>query len=140
MSGKLDLASLPPEIRQKVEAGLAKLSPDVRRQWEAQGSPMLDRLVTRLAGKLATNRAPPALPAALSERIPGAIATAAALRPGGGTVSSARDLPPSPPSVIQRTPPRGHYNDTVAPGDRPGGLQRVLLGLVVAGVIFWLLR
>lgn len=136
MSGKLDVASLPPELRRKVEAGLAKLSPEMRRQWETQGSPMLDRLVARLAGSLAT---PPA-PGSLAQRIKVAAQSAAEPRSGGGPALSAREAAGSAPTPVQRTPPRGHYNETIAPGDRPGGLQRVLLGLVLAGVVVWLLR
>ena len=62
MSAKLDLSSLPPEVRQKVEAGLARLSPETRRKWEEQGSPLLARLVSGLAG--ATAIVPPAAAAA----------------------------------------------------------------------------
>ncbi|MBW8367732.1 MAG: hypothetical protein K0M70_07740, partial [Arenimonas sp.] len=60
--------------------------------------------------------------------------------PGGGRGPSAGERTASTPPPIQRTPPRGHYNDTIAPGDRPGGLQKVLLALVVVGVFVWLLR
>ncbi|MBW8367644.1 MAG: hypothetical protein K0M70_07295, partial [Arenimonas sp.] len=101
MNKKLDLASLPPEIRQKVEAGLAKLSPEVRRQWEAQGSPMLDRLVARLAGKLP---APPA-PGSLFQRIQATAEAAAQARPGGRPRPPRRPPPRPPPPPPPNPPP-----------------------------------
>jgi hypothetical protein len=136
MSGKLDLSSLPPEIRQKVEAGLAKLPPEARRQWEAQGSPLLAKLVSGLAGVQATARQPPPVPR--TQRTPGYQPPAA--QPGRtatANVSPPREAP-SPAWLIRRTPPWGHYNDTIAPGDRPGFVQRVLLGAAIAGVVAWL--
>ncbi|MCX7033303.1 MAG: hypothetical protein NT046_04950 [Arenimonas sp.] len=136
MSGKLDLSSLPPEIRQKVEAGLAKLPPETRLQWETQGSPLLAKLVSGLAAKTASSRQPPPLPD--TARTPGFQRPAA--QPGrtaSANVSPPREAP-SPAWHIQRTPPWGHYNDTIAPGDRPGLLQRILLAAAIAGVAAWL--
>lgn len=114
MSTKPDLSKLSPEVRRKVEAGLAKLSPEMRRHWEAQGSPLLTKLVSGLAGAQESLRAPPPLP---------------------GTPPA-----PMPPAqaLARRTPPHGHYNDTIAPGDRPGLVQRLLLGAAIAGVAAWL--
>lgn len=137
MSAKLDLSSLPPEVRQKVEEGLARLSPETRRKWEEQGSPLLARLVSGLAGATATARQPPPVPG--QSQAP-ASAWRAPDRPGrtaGENVSPPRDAPAAQ-TLIRRTPPRGHYNDTIAPGDRPGLLQKVLLGAAVAGALAWL--
>ncbi len=137
MSAKLDLSSLPPEVRQKVEAGLAKLSPETRRQWEEQGSPLLAKLVAGLAGAQASSRQPPPVPR--PGRTPGYQRPAEqAGRTATANISPPREALPPPVSLIQRTPPWGHYNDTIAPGDRPGLLQRVLLGAAVAGVVSWL--
>jgi len=137
MTGKIDLSSLPPEIRRKVEAVLAKLPPEVRRQWEAQGSPMLAKLVSGLAGKATSVRGPPPLPGAGARPKPQR-ATAQAGRTATADVSPPRDAPARAQALIGRTPPRGHYNETIAPGDRPGLLQRLLLGAAIAGVVAWL--
>lgn len=137
MSARLDLSSLPPEVRQKVEAGLAKLPPETRRQWEAQGSPLLAKLVAGLAGSQASSRQPPPVPR--PGRTPGYQRPAEqAARTPTAHASPPRDPLPPPVSLIQRTPPWGHYNDTIAPGDRPGLLQKVLLGAVVAGGVAWI--
>ena len=175
MSAKLDLSNLPPEVREKVEAGLAKLSPEVRRKWEEQGSPLLARLVSGLAEQLEeayrqgdrcageaalTLRLRPLRPGA-ARLVSGLAGTSGLSRqpppvPGGRNESPASawrtpDRPgrtasenvspprsaPSAQTLIRRTPPRGHYNDTIAPGDRPGFLQKVLLAAAVAGVLSW---
>lgn len=47
----IDLASLPPAIRQQVEAGLAKLPPEARKQLLEQGSPMLEKAIARAKAK-----------------------------------------------------------------------------------------
>lgn len=114
MSAKLDLSSLPPEVRRKVEAGLAKLPPGARRQWEEKGSPMLAKLVSELAGTPEPPHQPPA--------------------------PVAPKFPPPAQTLMRRTPPHGHYNDTIAPGDRPGFVQRVLLAAAIAGAVAWLFR
>ena len=102
----LDLSKLPPEIRRKVEAGLARLPPEVRKQWEEQGSPLLAKLVSNAMAKAGGAKPPP---------LPNAKAPAPPKRPGG------MDLPDHPPHhTSPRSTPRGHYNDTVRPGDGPG--------------------
>jgi hypothetical protein len=138
MSAKLDLSSLPPEVREKVEAGLAKLSPETRRKWEEQGSPLLAKLVSGLSGKPVFSRQPPPLPEA--RKVSPASAWRAPDRPG--RTASENVSPPRGAStaqaLIRRRPPQGHYNDTIAPGDRPGFVQKVLLGAAVAGAVSWL--
>jgi len=47
----IDLDSLPPVVRQQVEAGLAKLSPEARKQLLEEGSPMLERAIARAKAK-----------------------------------------------------------------------------------------
>jgi hypothetical protein len=136
MSAKLDLSNLPPEVREKVEAGLAKLSPETRRKWEEQGSPLLAKLVSGLAGTPAFSRQPPPLPDARKV----VAAWRAPDRPGrtaSENVSAPREAPTAH-TLIRRTPPHGHYNDTIAPGDSPGFVQKVLLAAAVAGVVAWL--
>lgn len=137
MSAKLDLSSLPPDVREKVEAGLAKLSPQARRHWEARGSPLLAKLVSQMAGNTTPSPSPPPVPA--SNRTPASQRpTAQAERTATANVSPPREALPPDQTHIQRTPPQGHYNDTIAPGDSPGLLQRLLLGAAIAGVAAWL--
>ena len=134
MSSRIDLSQLPPEIRRKVEAGLATLSPEARRKWEEKGSPLLARLLAGLAGQPVASSEPPPAPGPAS---PFQRPAEQAGRTAGANVSPARVAAPSV-GVIRRTPPHGHYNDTIAPGDRPGLVQRLLLGLVVVGFGLWL--
>ncbi len=97
----LDLSKLPPEIRRKVEAGLARLSPEMRQHWEQQGSPLLAKLVANATAK-AGGAGPPPLPNA----------------PKPSRPSSGMDLPAhAPHHVNPRSAPQGHYNDTIRPGD-----------------------
>ncbi len=94
----VDLSSLPPEIRRKVEAGLAKLSPEMRRQFEQQGSPLLAKLVANVAAKAHGAKPPPI--------------------PNQPARSRGMDLPEhAPHHVNPRSTPYGHYNDTIRPGD-----------------------
>lgn len=118
----LDLSSLPPEVRQKVEAGLARLSPEARKQWLEKGSPLLDRLV---AGVQATGAQPPQLPPRISVKFTGP-------RPKGSDSTST-------PAIARRLPPSGHYNDTIRPGDRPGITRWVLMCLALFGLLayYW---
>ncbi len=137
MSGKMDLSSLPPEVRRRVEAGLAKLPPEARRQWEEQGSPLLAKLVSGLAGNAAAPRSPPPVPKATSAPgSPGRPAESAA-RTTTGNVSPPRAPESGGSSLIRRNPPQGHYNDTIAPGDSPSFLRWLLIGAVVAGAGAW---
>jgi hypothetical protein len=118
----LDLSSLPPEVRQKVEAGLARLSPEARKQWLEKGSPLLDRLV---AGVQATGAQPPKLPPRISVKVTGPRATGSDGHPAA--------------AIARRLPPRGHYNDTIRPGDRPGITRWVLTVLGLFGLLayYW---
>jgi hypothetical protein len=117
----IDLSGLPPEIRRKVEAGLARLSPEMRQHWEQQGSPLLAKLVANAGGKLPRTTPPP---------IPKA---AAAPRTTGGM-----DLPAHPPHHVNpRSAPRGHYNDTIRPGDGQSLRWLPLIILVSVGLAVW---
>jgi hypothetical protein len=139
MSGKLDLSGLPPEVRAKVELGLSKLSPEVRRQWEEKGSDMLARLVSGLAATPA-GRKPPPLPKALARAVTLVRTDDRPARTATENVSPPRDHAPGPAQVIRRSAPHGHYNDTIAPGDSPTLLRRVLMGLAIAGGFAWWLQ
>ena len=50
----IDLSSLPPSVRQQVEAGLAKLPPEMRRQLLEKGSPLLDKAIARAKAQATT--------------------------------------------------------------------------------------
>jgi len=131
----LDLSNLPPEIRRKVEIGLAKLSPDMRRQWEQQGSPLLAKLVSGLAASASGKSQPPPVPGKSGHNgwsKPTSVAGPA--KPGG------MDLPVhAPHHTNPRSKPHGHYNDTIRPGDRRG-LASWSAWIFVAAVVIALLE
>lgn len=107
----IDLSGLPPEIRRKVEVGLAKLSPEMRKQWEQQGSPLLAKLVSGLATSARGHTKPPPIPGL--PQVPGWKQPASAST--GSHVPSHTHIPAT---VVTRSKPHGHYNDTIRPGDR----------------------
>lgn len=121
----LDLSDLPPEVRRKVEYGLAKLSPEVRKQWLEKGSPLLERLV---AGASVAAGKPPPLPT----KIGAARDAANTARAAAGEVASA-------PVRNHRSAPHGHYNDTIRPGDRLATTRWLLAGLALLMLlaVFW---
>lgn len=127
----MDLSSLPPEIRRKVEIGLAKMSPEMRRQWEQQGSP----LVAKLVAGLANSSGPPPVPKKSGNRSASSSGHAQTpSRPGG------MDLPVhAPHHVNPRSAPRGHYNDTIRPGDGVG-MRWFPITVAIALALAWLLR
>lgn len=127
----IDLSNLPPEVRRKVEAGLAKMSPELRRQWEQQGSPLLAKLVAGLAN----SAGPPPLPKKGERNHASSTGhSQTASRPGG------MDLPAHPPHHVNpRSAPRGHYNDTIRPGDG-AGMRWFPITVAVALALAWLLR
>ena len=45
-----DLSSLPPEMRRAVEQQLAKLPPQAREKLLREGSPLLEKMLTKLVG------------------------------------------------------------------------------------------
>jgi hypothetical protein len=109
----VDLSDLPPEIRRKVEIGLAKLSPEMRKQLEQQGAPMLAKLVSRMAAS-AQGKGPPPIPQASGWSKPKSAANQNKTSSPGGM-----DLPAHAPHHLNpRSKPHGHYNDTIRPGDR----------------------
>lgn len=111
----IDLSGLPPEVRRKVEIGLAKLSPEMRQQWEQQGSPMLAKLVSGLAASAQGHSGPPPIPKKGTRSAPAPKPATTTTRPGG------MDLPVHAPHHLNpRSIPRGHYNDTIRPGDGRG--------------------
>ena len=121
----IDLSGLPPEVRRKVEAGLAKLSPEMRKQWEQQGSPMLAKLVSGLATTTRGKMAPPPLPSL--PKVPGWKQPT--------SISAGSHVPShthTPATLITRSTPRGHFNDTIRPGDRRGLASWSAWVLVVA--------
>ena len=131
----VDLSGLPPEVRRKVEIGLAKLSPEMRQQWEQQGSPLLAKLVSGLAASASGKSQPPPVPKRAGERDRSTSShSATPPRPGG------MDLPPhAPHHTNPRSTPRGHYNDTIRPGDGRG-FGSWPVWVFVAGVIIAILE
>lgn len=116
----LDLSSLPPEIRRKVEAGLAKLTPEMRQHLQTQGSPILAKMIANAGGR--PNKGPPPLPTAT------------------GTASQVMDrVTPvhAPHHLNPRSKPHGHYNDTVRPGDS-SSLRWFPAAVVIALVLLFL--
>ncbi|WP_146908558.1 hypothetical protein [Arenimonas daejeonensis] len=127
----LDLSNLPPDIRRKVEAGLAKLSPEMRQHWERQGSPLLAKLVSGVAAN-ARGKTPPPLPD--MPKLPSLPKLLSGSKPGG------MDLPEhAPHHTNPRSKPHGHYNDTIRPGDRRG-LGSWSAWVFVAAVVFAILK
>lgn len=129
----IDLSGLPPEIRRKVEVGLAKLSPEMRQHWEQQGSPLLAKLVSGVAAN-ARGKAPPPLP-----NRPQMPDLPSLPKLFSGAKSDGMDLPEhAPHHTNPRSKPRGHYNDTIRPGDRRGLASWsawVLVAAVVAAIL-----
>lgn len=131
----IDLSGLPPEVRRKVEIGLAKLSPEMRRQWEQQGSPMLAKLVSGLAASAQGHSGPPPIPKATGRSRPAASGPKPSTSTPGGM-----DLPAhAPHHTNPRSIPRGHYNDTIRPGDGRG-LGTWSLWVFVAAVVIAILE
>lgn len=112
---RIDLSSLPPTIRARVEQALARLPAEQRQLFEEQGSPLLQKLVARMSQTAGNHAAPPPLPTREA------------------VTTAAKHI------VATRIAPKGHYNQTIQPGDRGQGLVRlVVLALVIAVAwTFW---
>ena len=115
-----DLSSLPPEMRRAVEQQLAKLPPQAREKLLREGSPLLEKMLTKLVGT-----DPPPLPANAA--------------PAAQHVATAREHAAEARRLVTRIAPKGHYNATVRPGDSIGG-GRLLMWVLAAAVLiatFW---
>lgn len=104
----IDLSSLPPAIRQQIEAGLAKLPPEARKELLEKGSPMLEKAIARAKAKSA------------------AVHSNAS---AGGAHSG--------PHTVHAREYRGHYNGTVRAGDRLDIRGWMVGAAVVIGVAWW---
>lgn len=108
----IDLSSLPPAIRQQIEAGLAKLPPEARRELLEKGSPMLEKAIARAKAKTATAQA--------------------AMVHGSGAHSG--------PHTVAAREYRGHYNGTIRPGDRLDIRGWMVGAALVIGVVWWWMK
>ena len=110
-----DLSGLPPEIRQKVEQQLAKMSPEMRQHFLANGLPQL-----------------------LQRMLPKAQAAADKLRQHAPAIRSAAenaaDTAREAARQLERMRPHGHFNATIRPGDHPGA-GRWLVWLVFVALV-----
>jgi hypothetical protein len=130
MSRPLDLSSLPPDLRRAVEQQLAKLPPQAREKLLREGSPMLDRILQKVQGAV-----PPPLPKVGA----GQHVTTAVRQTVAESVEHAKQAASAAAHQVARMAPRGHFNATIRPGDKPGG-GRLLLVLLVAALLaaaFW---
>ena len=122
-----DLSSLPPEMRRAVEQQLAKLPPQAREKLLREGSPLLEKMLTKLVGT-----DPPPLPANAARQ-------ARQARQAAQHVATAREHAAEARRLVTRIAPKGHYNATVRPGDSIGG-GRLLMWVLAAAVLiatFW---
>ena len=123
-----DLSSLPPEMRRAVGQQLAKLPPQAREKLLREGSPLLEKMLTKLVGT-----DPPPLPANAARQARQAAGHAAQ------HVATAREHAAEARRLVTRIAPKGHYNATVRPGDSIGG-GRLLMWVLAAAVLiatFW---
>ena len=131
-SQKIDLSSLPPEIRQRVEAAMARLTPEQRKQWEQTGSRMLGKLIASLGGQ--GGSAPPPLPHQATAPRPGSPAPRPTATGGQERIAAGSQV------IAPRSAPQGHYNDTIQPGDRGGRAWWISLVLLLAAAGVYALR
>lgn len=116
MTSRPDLSALPEELRRKFEVQLQRLPAGLR-----------DNLHAQLA------RVPPEQLAHFVERSSPLLDKALA------KVEQVQAGMSSRPSARMELPSKGHYNQTVQPGDRPGLVGKVLLALAVILVFAYLL-
>jgi hypothetical protein len=118
----IDLSSLPPEVRRLVEQQLAKLPPQAREKLLREGSPIVEKMLAKLQAG-----GPPPMPGKASVRQGTAAARDAAAH-AGTAAAHAKDVL----RQAARLAPRGHYNETIRPGDNLGGGRWLLVVLVAA--------
>lgn len=114
----LDLSALPAEIRSRVEQAMQRLPPEQRMQLMQAGSPLLAKLLERAqsgAGQRTAAGGPPPVPR---------------------TSAPSGMAPPvhAPHHLNPRSAPRGHFNDTIRPGDGQG-MRWLPLAVVVAVLV-----
>ena len=130
MSNAIDLSTLPPELRHKVEQQLAKLPPGAREKLLREGGPMVRKLIGKLQE---AGGGPPPLPGAGQHGTSHYPPTAAA------TASAVREKATEAARQVARLLPKGHFNETIRPGDRPGSGRWLLIVLMTSVLIaaFW---
>lgn len=108
----IDLSALPPSVRQQVEAGLAKLPPEMRQKLLQEGSPLLTKAIERAKAR----------------------ATPVATSPAAATSS----LTPKSPATAAVTSSNGQYSRTVMPGDRMGLNGWLIVIVALTALAYWL--
>ena len=116
ISPRLDLSQLPDLLRDKLEAQMARLPDEARHRLQAQ----LSKLPPDQLARFVERGAP------MLDRL---LASADQAR---AAVSQQRE-------VRVDLKPAGHFNRTVQAGDRPGLVSKILLGLALVLVLFYLL-
>ena len=107
----IDLSALPLSVRQQVEAGLAKLPPEMRQKLLEEGSPLLTKAIER--------------------------ATARAATVSKSTIATTAASEASSPAMAA-TSANGQYSRTVMPGDRLGLSGWLVVIVAVALLAYWL--
>lgn len=125
----IDLSSLPPDVRRLVEQQLAKLPPQAREKLLREGSPIIEKMLA----KLQSGGGPPPLPAAVARAAQRVTST------GAHTASHSGPHVVRGPEKAPRATPRGHYNDTIRPGDGGGSGRWMALVLIAAVLVafYW---
>ncbi|KFN50769.1 hypothetical protein [Arenimonas composti] len=109
---RLDLSQLPPEIRGKLEQQMARMSPEMRAHFMGNGLPqLLQRLGAGAGNATAGARA------------------AAANVPVDDLKRLGQQL-----LARGRRAPRGHFNETIRPGDAPGSGRWLVVAVFVAAI------
>lgn len=113
---RLDLSGVPVHLRDKLDAQLSRLPGEVRDKLQAQ----LARLPPDQLARLLEHGSP------MLDKI---LARAEQVR------ASVSPQKTSPADVK----PAGHFNGTVQAGDQPGLVSKILFGLALVAVLFYLL-
>ena len=115
-SARPDLSGLPAELRRKLEAQLERLPTELRNNLQAQLAKVPPDQLARFV-----ERSSPLLDKALAK------------------VEQVQSGMSARPSAKMELSTKGHYNQTVQPGDRPGLVGKILFVLAIVAVLAYLL-